>query len=164
MTTQHSRLRQLPENARIFWEKKQQEVNDTLLLFSYATFVETPHVPASEKNGLLYLMERDLWFEDFQKPQVFFLPQKADYTKTVIQIPRPTIENAELIRESLLADFLQGKRQQINKNPRGIFWWFGSDPVHLVISGTQESESQLQYIFREMEDPESWVQALTSKN
>lgn len=162
MPNQCPKLQQLPENVRKFWEDKQRELEDTLILFSYATFVESPSFPGTGKSGILYLMEQNLWFEDFEKPPIFFLSQKSTYTKTLIQIPRHAITNVGLVRGSVLDEFLRGKRApfEIKHN---IFWrLIHSDSVHLVVSGAQDSGTSFQYIFRDLDEPESWVRILQS--
>ena len=165
MTTQHPELDQLPENVRTFWEEKQHELNDTLLSFSYSILVLYTRMPSTEKSGILYLMGRDLWFEDFPKPPLFFLGRSSSYKKTLIQIPRHTIAKVELVKQSALKtghDYqARETTQQIGFMQR-ILQLFTSDPLYLLISGDSESGEPFQYAFRELNDPNAWVAVLRS--
>lgn len=160
MTRLTQKLQQLSEEARTFWEEKQESLQEELLFFSYSNLVESPQSPAYDKSGVLYLMERHLWFEDFPKAPVFFLPQRSEYTKTLIQVPRAAITHVEFVKESVLPDVLQGK-QPSQEMPRSFLWRiFHSDPLHLIVSGQEESNAPFRYIFRDFDEPETWRQLL----
>ncbi len=159
MMNQCPQLQQLPENVKKYWEEKQRELEDTLIQFSYTVFVIPSNLVFAEKTGILYLMERDLWFEDFPKPPLFFLNTASKYKKTLIQIPRQTITNVELLSQSTLHEIVQGKPQHsgIFQN---IFRLIRSEPLYLLVSGVQDSGQAFQYAFRDLQNPESWVPAL----
>lgn len=159
MTNQHPLLQHLPESVRKYWEEKQRELEDTLILFSYTIFVTPTNLPPTEKAGILYLMKRNLWFEDFPKPPLFFLNIASKYEKTLIQIPRQAVTRVKLIRQSALNDLTQGKRQH-SGIIQNILRLISSDPFYLIVSGTQESGASFQYAFRDLQEPESWVRAL----
>jgi hypothetical protein len=156
---QFPRLDQLPENVQTFWEEKQNELGERLLLFSYAIFVNPAHFPLPEKSGILYLMEQNLWFEDFPKPPLFFLNRTSKYKKTLIQIPRQTIATVELIKQSGLEEVFLGKR-----SGSGFFRYIAKlmspEPTYLFISESQNTENPSGYAFREINDPKTWLQAL----
>lgn len=159
MSIQTPQLEHLSENVRIFWEEKQQELGETLLKFSYAIFVEPVRFPALEKSGIFYLMERNLWFEDFPKSPLFFFNKTSTYKKTRLQIPRSSISAVELVKRSTFEEKFFGR-----KPPSGIFQnilgIFNPEPTYLIISMTQDSGTPIQYAFRELDDPENWLQAL----
>ncbi len=159
ITYQCPQLKQLPENVRTFWEEKQRELGEKLLLFSYTIFVKPTSFPPPEKSGIFYLMERNLWFEDFPKPPLFFLNRDSKYKKTLIQIPRQSITTVELVKQSVLDQVLQNKQRRpgfIQKLMRLI----SPDPLYLLVSGNQGSGNSFQYAFRELNDPDAWLQAL----
>ena len=152
-------LDQLPENVRIFWEEKQDELGETLYLFSYAIFVNPAQFPLPEKSGILYLMEENLWFEDFPKPPMFFFNKTSKYKKTLIQIPRQAITTVELIKQSRLEEVFLGKESR-SGFLRNIVKFMSPEPTYLVISENQNSANPSRYAFRELNDPEAWLQAL----
>ena len=153
------KIAQLPENVRSYWEEKQQQTGEQLQLFSYAILVEVTQFPPLEKSGLLYLMERHLWFEDFQKPGFFLFNTTPSYQKTMIQIARQTLTQVELMRESALEQALFGRKWRSGGFSR-LFQFLSPDPKYLVISATSETKSSARYVFRDLEQPEEWVQAL----
>ena len=152
-------LDQLPENVQTFWEEKQNELGERLLLFSYAIFVNPDHFPLPEKSGILYLMERNLWFEDFPKPPLFFLNRTSKYKKTLIQISRQTITSVELIKQSGLEEVFWGKPSGAGFL-RNIAKLISPDPTYLLLSASQNAENPSRYAFREINDPKAWLQAL----
>ena len=81
-------LQDLPPNIRQFWEEKQQECGEQIVLFSYAVFLGSPESSSPEKSGILYLMERNLWFEDFPKPPLFLFNRATTYKKTLLHAHR----------------------------------------------------------------------------
>ncbi len=162
MITECPQLEKLPENVRTFWEKKQQELDDTLLRFSYAILTTPGQYFLAEKAGILYLMKKNLWFEDFQKPAFFlFARGSSQYKKTLIQIPLEAGERFETIRQSALHELFLGKKPR-SGFLRDIFHLIRNDPLYLLISGKQIADSRFQYAFRELDDPESWVQTLSA--
>ena len=71
-------LEKVSEPVRKFWETRQTECADTLLRFSYAILLSPVKYVMTEKAGLLYLMQRALWFEDFPKSSMFsFVEEKS---------------------------------------------------------------------------------------
>ncbi|MDY0095926.1 MAG: hypothetical protein RBT80_24790 [Candidatus Vecturithrix sp.] len=159
--TQHERcpqLQNLPPNVQQFWEEKQQECGEQVILFSYAVWLESPITSVREKSGILYLMERNLWFEDFPKPP-FFLFNRADtYKKMRLQIPRTTILSVELVKKSGLEI-----RSQREKSRTGVIQKFCSlftpDPVYLRVMCEVEGKESGIYYFREVNESDAWIQA-----
>ena len=113
-------LDQLPENVQTFWEEKQNELGERLLLFSYAIFVNPAHFPLPEKSGILYLMEQNLWFEDFPKPPLFFFSSAVSFLNSgvVVAIGKNVMRSNFFIQTTprllfsfpLLLLFLSGQR------------------------------------------------------
>ena len=151
-------LHALPSNIQQFWEEKQQECGEQLLLFSYAVFMGTLESPSPDKSGILYVMERNLWFEDFQKAPFFLFAAAATYKKTLIQIPRPSITKVELITKSGLDLRLHGKTPRTGALHK-LFSLFTSDPAYFCVAQKQTNGEITTYLFREVNEPEAWIQA-----
>jgi len=163
--TQHEQcpqLHNLPPNIRQFWEEKQQECGEQVIIFSYAVLLGSPEASAPEKSGILYLMERNLWFEDFPKPPFFLYNRATTYKKTLLQIPRTTILSVELIRKSGLEVRLQGKSPRIGALQK-FFALFTPDPVYLRVTQKQENGGTRTYQFREVNESEAWIQAFQAE-
>jgi hypothetical protein len=43
---------------------------------------------------------------------------------------------------------------------QNILGIFNPEPTYLIISMTQNTDAPLQYVFRELDDPATWLQAL----
>lgn len=163
--TQHElcpQLRDLPDNVQQFWEEKQQEHGEQLIMFSYAVLLGNPATTAPEKSGILYLMERHLWFEDFPKPPLFLFTRTTTYKKTLIQIPRSSITKVDLVTKSGVDARLHGKMPR-NGALQRFFFLFTPDPVYLHLLQEPEGADSMTYCFREVNEPESWVHVLQKK-
>jgi hypothetical protein len=161
MPDQCPQLKKLPEHVRKFWEDKQKEFEDTLIRFSYAILIIPSQISPIQKSGILYLMKRNLWFEDFPKPALFsFIITTPQYKKTMIQMPLETLENVKVIPQSVLNELLLGKKHR-SAFSQGIFRWLNPDPACLLVSGKEVSGNRFQYAFRELDDPGSWVLTLS---
>ena len=158
MSKECPQLEKLSENVRTFWEDKQRELEDTLLRFSYTILTTPGQYFLVEKPGILYLMKKNLWFEDFPKPPFFFFTRSSSQKKTLIQIPLKTVENFEAIGQSALRELFLGKKPR-SGFLQGIFRL--SNPIYLLVSGKQAADSDFRYAFRELDDPESWVKTLS---
>jgi hypothetical protein len=162
MSHQCPQLEKLPDNIRKFWEDKQTELEDTLIRFSYAILTIPTQFAPIEKNGILYLMKRNLWFEDFQKPPFFiFMRSSSQYKKTIIQMPLETLENFEVVRQSALEELITGEKPRLGFF-HNIFRLMRVDPIYLFVSGKETSGNTFQYAFRELDDPESWSRTLSA--
>ncbi|PIE33480.1 hypothetical protein CSA56_11800 [candidate division KSB3 bacterium] len=159
MSTQCPQLDQIPDNIRTYWEKKQQERGEALYRFSFAVLVQPGRIPATEKSGILYIMERNVWFEDFPKPPLFFLNQSSNYKKTEIHISRASIIGAELLRQSAFEERFFDKRPSSGLL-QNILTLFKTDPIYCIISERQKNGSLFQHVFRGLEEAEDWLKAL----
>jgi hypothetical protein len=158
MSKECPQLEKLSENVRTFWEDKQRELEDTLLRFSYAILTTPGQYFLVEKPGILYLMKKNLWFEDFPKPPLFFFARSSSQKKTLIQIPLETVENFEAIQQPALHELFLGQKPRSGVL-QGIFR--RSNPRYLLVSGKHAADSDFRYAFRELDNPESWVQTLS---
>lgn len=162
-STQCPQLEKLPEQIRAFWQKKEAECNDGLVRFSYAVRLIPSGFVIAEQGGLLYLMERDLWFEDFPKSSMFtFLFQNAPvYEKTRIQIPVTTITQGRIVSPSEMKSLLFETPARSSRFQQILASIFESRTRHLFLSGTDTTGQPFRYAFRDIDDPVAWVHALT---
>ncbi|GAK60243.1 hypothetical protein U27_00134 [Candidatus Vecturithrix granuli] len=155
-------LQDLPRNIQQFWEEKQQECGEQVIIFSYAVLLGSSEAPTPEKSGILYLMERNLWFEDFPKPPFFLFNRATTYKKTLLQIPRTTILTVELIKKSGFEVCLQGKPSRTGALQK-LFTIFVPDPVYLRVVQRRDGQESDLYYFRELNEPEAWIQAFKNQ-
>jgi hypothetical protein len=155
-------LHHLPANVREFWEAKQQALHDTLVRFSYSVLVEPTAMMLRETSGLLYLMEQNLWFEDFPKSSAFasLFQQNAGYTKTQIQLPRAAITDARLTPAAELGQVLLGKRPSSSEF-LAFFRVFAPRPTTLVLTARDAAGQPVHCAFRDLDDAEAWYHALS---
>jgi hypothetical protein len=162
MTQECPQLQNIPANVRKFWNDKQQALNDTLQRFSYGVLVESADVMLRETSGLLYLMQQNLWFEDFPKSSVFssLFQQNANYTKTLLQIPVNTISEVRLVPPFELARLLL----ETSRPSGGIFSFFRiltPKQNTLFLTGKDATGRDFKCAFRDLEDPDAWHRALS---
>lgn len=163
MIDQCPQIKNLPENVRKFWEDKQVELEDTLIQFSYAIVTDPSKTFQIQKSGLLYLMKRNLWFEDFQKVSAFsfFIRGSTQYKKTLIQIPVETIEDIKLTPKSFSDSVVRGKQQRSGFFQKLFCFMKGAPAMYLLISGKEISGTSFQYAFGELDNPDAWLQVLS---
>ena len=163
MTQGCPQLENLPANVRKFWEERQHTLQDTLLRFSYGVLVESTDMMLREKSGLLYLMQRDLWFEDFQKSSLFssLFQQGTEYTKTQIQIPRTAIMDVRLVPAIELGHELLGKRPS-SEGFGAFFRLFKPRPNTLLLVRADAAGQPVRCAFRDIDEPDAWYRALSA--
>jgi hypothetical protein len=164
MSQECPQLALLSENVRKFWEEKQITLQDTLRRFSYAVLTLPSGVMTVEKGGILYLMTRNLWFEDFQKSSTFssLFQSSSQYKKMLLQLPVGTIEQVQIVPGFALNTFSPEFPAR-----SGRFQWFtrmfSKEPQYLCLAGKEASGQDVRYVFREVGEPEAWVQAITDR-
>ncbi|MCP4401153.1 MAG: hypothetical protein GY801_28130 [bacterium] len=162
MPEQLVQLDQLSEDVRKFWGKKQEELGEGLVKFSYGILMNSKQPSAPEKCGVIYLMEKSLYFEDFYKAPLFFQTKAQEFTKTQIRIPRVSITEVEILRQKGFEKrfFGQEPSSGLFQNILNIFHQSSN---YLVITETQDTGSPQTHIFRDLDDPELWLGILRPK-
>jgi hypothetical protein len=134
------------------------------LRFSYAILLSPVKYVMTEKAGLLYLMQRALWFEDFPKSSMFsFIYQgtTASYEKTRLQMPLTNVTDCRIISS---AEF----ESMTSETPARTGWWqqvlgiFKAAPSYFYVAGADETGQAFRYAFRDLDAPETWVQSVTA--
>ncbi|PID57710.1 hypothetical protein CSB45_05615 [candidate division KSB3 bacterium] len=160
MPEQRVQIDQLPENIRDFWAQKQQEHGEALLKFSYGILSFVTETTLSEKYGVVYLMEQHLCFEDFYKAPHFLLQRHApEYIKTRLKILRASLSDIQILRQREVEKRFLGVES--SSGPLANFLdLFRRSPDYLVLTEAEGST----FIFRDLDHPESWLEALRSEN
>ena len=167
MNQECPQLASLSEDVRKFWEEKQITLQDTLLRFSYAVLTVPSGFTTIEKSGLLYLMKRNLWFEDFPKSSTFsvLFQRSSQYEKMLLQLPVETVEQVQVVPQFALSTFFSEFPART-----GPFQWiarmFGTGrtgPKYLCVAGKDVSRVDVRYAFRDVTEPEVWAQAIMDR-
>lgn len=148
-------LEHMPEQVRTYWLTKEQELQERLLRVSYAIAVFPNQTPVTEKSGILFLMTRHLWFEDFPKSSFFFFTRQPDYKKMILQFSRQTLSEVAVLRQSQL-DTESSKTSGFWK----FFHYLGTDPLYLRLTTLSKTGEACEYLFRDLNDPETWLSSL----
>ena len=159
MPEQLVQLDQLSEDIRAFWEQKQQEFGEGLVKFSYGILMNPKGSSMSEKCGVVYLMEQHVCFEDFYKAPLFFQTNAPQFKKTQLRIPRASITKGEILQQKEFEKrfFGQEPSSGILQNILNIF---RQKPSYLVLTEIQNPETPRTHIFRDLDEPERWLEAL----
>lgn len=164
MSHECPQLASLSDHVRAFWEEKQTALGDTLLRFSYAVLTIPSGFVTQEKSGLLYLMRRDLWFEDFPKSSTFsaLLQRSSTYEKTLLQLPVATVEQVQVVPQFALNTFFSEFPARSGVFQK-IAHLFGMGPAYLCVAGQDVAGHAVHYAFRDVTDPEAWRQAILDR-
>lgn len=162
MIQESPQLHTLPANVRKFWEEKQQTLQETLLRFSYGVLVEPGELILREKSGLIYLMDRNLWFEDFPKNSTFasLFQQGIEYTKTHVHFPRHSITHIRLVPAAEVETMFLSARPS-SAGILGFFRLFKPRPNTLVMDAVTGEGRAAQVALRDLDDPDMWYRLLT---
>ncbi|MDK2897501.1 MAG: hypothetical protein PWP04_1621 [Candidatus Atribacteria bacterium] len=115
-----SRRKKSEVDVSDFWAQKEQEFGEKKILSSYARYLGGHPRFSDRTDGLLFLMSRSLWFENFEKgPNIFGL--NPPFEKVVFRIPLRRIISVNSVSEKNLAEagfdpYLSSQRR-INRRP-----------------------------------------------
>lgn len=161
MPEQLAQLDGLTEDVRAFWEKKQEELGEGLIEFTYGVYMSPKESSIPEQCGIVYLMEKHVCFEDFYKAPLFFQTGMQEFKKTHVKIPRSSITAVEILQQT------EFEKQFLGQEPSsGIFQnilnIFHKKSLYLVVTETQGAKQTKTHIFRDLDDPERWSEAISS--
>jgi len=76
------------EDYIAFWEERESQKGGKVKFYTYAKYLGRSNLESSELGGLLYIIDKKLYFEDFEKDNWFskILGQKKKYEKTELNI------------------------------------------------------------------------------
>ncbi|MBC7217406.1 MAG: zinc ribbon domain-containing protein [Candidatus Caldatribacterium sp.] len=135
-----------------FWQEKEREFGETRVLSSFARYLGGHPRFENATDGLLFLMSKSLWFENFEKgPNIFgFTPP---FEKVVFRIPLHRVLGIEAIPERVLAasDF----------GPRLFrFHRLSRAPLYLGVRYVDEWDKEHTLYFDSMVDVATWQREL----
>ena len=135
-----------------FWQEKEQEFGETRLLSSFARYIGGHPRFASATDGLLFLMSKSLWFENFEKgPNIFgFSPP---FEKVVFRIPLHRIQGFEAVPEKDMVATEFGPRLF-------RFHRLSRMPLYLGVRYVDEWDKEHMLYFDSMVDVTTWQQEL----
>lgn len=135
-----------------FWQEKEKEFGEKRILSSFARYIGGHPRFENMTDGLLFLMSKSLWFENFEKgPNIFgFAPP---FEKVVFRIPLHCIRSVEPVseREMIASEF--GSRlfrfHRLNRLP-----------VYLGVRYVDEWDKEHTLYFDSMVDIATWQKEL----
>lgn len=131
-----------------FWKEKEQEFGETRVLSSFARYIGGHPRFENMTDGLLFLMSKSLWFENFEKgPNIFGLT--PPFEKVVFRIPLHCIQGIEPVPERKIAAGEFGPRLF-------RFHRLSRTPVYLGVRYVDEWNKEHTLYFDSMVDVATW--------
>ncbi|MEN3202343.1 MAG: zinc ribbon domain-containing protein [Atribacterota bacterium] len=135
-----------------FWQEKEREFGEKRILSSFARYIGGHPRFENMTDGLLFLMSKSLWFENFEKgPNIFgFAPP---FEKVVFRIPLHCIRSVESVseKEMIASEF----------GPRLFrFHRLNRAPVYLGVRYVDEWDKEHTLYFDSMVDIATWQEEL----
>ncbi len=131
-----------------FWREKEQEFGEKRILSSFARYIGGHPRFENLTDGLLFLMSKSLWFENFEKgPNIFGL--SPPFEKVIFRIPLHLIQDIAPVseREMMLGEF--GSRLfRLHRLSRA--------PLYLRVRYTDEWNKEHDLYFDSMVDVATW--------
>ena len=135
-----------------FWKEKENEYSEKRILSSFARYLGGHARFQNTTEGLLFLMSKSLWFENFEKgPNIFGF--SFPFEKVVFRIPlsrilkTTTIPEKEIIARGLMVPNMNVRR--INRKPE-----------YLVVSYMDEWSREKELLFDSMIEISQWHDAM----
>lgn len=134
-----------------FWKAKEAEFGETRILSSFARYIGGHPRFENLTDGLLFLMSKSLWFENFEKgPNIFGIT--PPFEKVVFRIPLHRIRGIDPVpeREMATSEFA----------PRLFrFHRLSRAPVYLRVRYVDEWDKEHALYFDSMVDVATWQKA-----
>ncbi len=103
-----------------YWQKKEEEYQEKKVLSAFSRYLGGHPRFDHKTEGLLFLMTKSLWFENFEKgPNIFGF--SAAFEKVLIRLPLSRVGNvramseADLVEKGIVSNSLNTRR--INRKP-----------------------------------------------
>ncbi len=135
-----------------FWQEKESEYSEKRILSSFARYLGGHARFENTTEGLLFLMSKSLWFENFEKGANIF-GFAFPFEKVIFRIPlsrigqTKTIPEKELISQGILHPNMNVRR--VNRRPE-----------YLSVSYIDEWGREKELFFDSMIDLSQWHQAI----
>jgi hypothetical protein len=98
------------EEAENFWAEKEQEKGGKVRFFTFATYMGSTGGRPTSLGGLLYIIDEQLYFEDFEKDNWFakIISRKKNYEKTELDFGVDDITEIKTISKSSALNCIAG--------------------------------------------------------
>jgi len=98
------------DDSKRFWEEKEREKGGKVSFFTFATFIGTSLEKPVNTGGLLYTIEKSVYFEDFEKENWFakILSRKQKYVKTEFNFKKEDIEEIKRVSKNTALNCISG--------------------------------------------------------
>ena len=96
--------------SRQFWEERENQKGGKVSFFTFATFLGRSRDKNLNLGGLLYLINKTLTFEDFEKENwlLKIMNRKREYEKTEYDIEKKDIVEVKLVSKNTALNCISG--------------------------------------------------------
>ena len=109
----------IDNESRQFWEEREKEKGGKISFFTFATFLGRSGDKQLNLGGLLYLINKTLTFEDFEKENwlLKILNRKKEYEKTELEIKKDDIVETKLVSKNTALNCISGFIEDVDTKP-----------------------------------------------
>jgi len=95
-------MEKVNEEAKKFWEEKEKIYGEPVKFYTFATFLGRSGGESVHLGGLIYIINKNLCFEDFERDNWFskLITKDKKYEKTEFSIELDSIEKIQLVTKS----------------------------------------------------------------
>ena len=124
---------QTPEE---FWSGREEQYGGKVRYFTFSHFLGNSQSGYKELPGLLFVIDNNLYFEDFEKDSMFgrLMGRKKSYEKTEFSIPLDQLVKKQIVRKAHAIDVIEGRKNGAELLPASGLSILGPSPVYHLMA------------------------------
>ncbi len=103
-------MKDVEQEAREFWVKKEQEKGGKVTFYTFATYMGRRSDRSVTLGGLVYIIKNNIYFEDFEKENwiLRIVQRKSTYEKTEFSINMDEISETKITSRNSALNCIEG--------------------------------------------------------
>jgi hypothetical protein len=103
-------MNSVDEESKLFWKQIEEQKDGKVIFFTFATFLGRSGTKPVTLGGLLYKINEQMYFEDFEKDNWFakIISKKQKYEKTEFSFSIADIENIKVVTKGSALNCVSG--------------------------------------------------------
>jgi len=128
-------MKDVESEARRFWEEKEAEKGGKVTFYTFATFLGRSSDRQVTNGGLVYIIDDNIFFEDFEKDNwlVKLVARKQKYEKTEFSVKKGEISLSRIVTRNSALNCIGGFCESLETKELSVFMKLFSKPVVQIV-------------------------------
>ena len=124
-------MKDVESEARKFWEEKEVEKGGKVTFYTFATFLGRSSDRQVTNGGLVYIIDDNIYFEDFEKDNwlVKLIARKQKYEKTEFIVKKGEISLSRIVTRNSALNCIAGFCESLETKELSVFMKLFAKPV-----------------------------------